>query len=253
VLYCTLVLPLPFSQKLAGTAARVTLEMGSYLTLVNDTNDAWQCKVGLDLALLGFISFMLPAIVGIALLIGVAGVTVPLLVALHPIGLITITGVSASMLVRRNPPAALPSINNPPPTSVFALAVKASLDAAFTKKGYVYLSSKQHHRWGKMSLSLWQQGRCAHIQIVDIHTVHVEMLSMRPIFSGATANANQDYYLQSWLDKKATTTHRIVAKTAISPWKKEVSEASTASVLVYPNGTVQDARTRVNVEVANLK
>jgi hypothetical protein len=88
--------------------------------------------------------------------------------------------------------------------SEWAAAVIMGVNDDLIQKGYVPISSGQSQRWGKMTLSLWQQAKCVKMSVLNETTVQMNTLDMRPIFSGATNNQNKDYDIQEWVDKKGT-------------------------------------------------
>jgi hypothetical protein len=73
--------------------------------------------------------------------------------------------------------------------SASAIAVVNNVTSVLQAKGYERLVSGGSHQWGKMTLSLWQQATCVKTTIVNETSVVIETLTMRPIFSGATADS----------------------------------------------------------------
>jgi hypothetical protein len=88
--------------------------------------------------------------------------------------------------------------------SVATDIVNLSLQAAY-KNGYQAIPPGKSYRWGKMSLSLWQQGHCKCHIVKDAYNFYSDELYMRPIFSGATDNSNINHNIQFWINKFGTT------------------------------------------------
>ncbi|KAI9996572.1 hypothetical protein PInf_014304 [Phytophthora infestans] len=131
--------------------------MGSYLSIVNNTDDPWTCKIGPDEAALEIAGVAISVVGTLASALGTGGV--------------------------------------------------APVASALAANGVIAPGEK--HQWGKMSLSLWQQGTCVRTTIVDEKTVITDTLYMRPIFSGATDNSNLDHEIQFWIDKFGLETETV--------------------------------------------
>lgn len=143
--------------------------MGSYITIINDTNDTFSIKLGADKSAL--------AIAGtIALIISCGAFAGVLSGGIVSIGAgISIGSALASTSFR--------------------------VHAALKDEGFITLKPGESYQSDKMTLSLWQQCHCVRTRS-DENDLVVEELFMKPIFSGPTNNSNNDYFIQSWIDKK---------------------------------------------------
>ncbi|GAB9477965.1 hypothetical protein Gpo141_00015179, partial [Globisporangium polare] len=182
--------------------------MGSYLSIVNNTPDTWQCKIGPDEAALKIAGIAVSAVAAAAAVIGTAGAAAPVVGIIAGVGgtSATVAGVSATALATVTAAAAAASgvtgaIGG---VSGFGIAVAKGVSSTLSGQGYDTIAPGDFHKYGKMSLSLWQQGTCVRTYVVDERTVRTETVYMRPIFSGATDNSELKHEIQFWLDKFGT-------------------------------------------------
>ncbi|KAH7462562.1 hypothetical protein KRP22_004982 [Phytophthora ramorum] len=190
--------------------------MGSYLSIVNNTEDPWTCKIGPDEAALKIAGIVISVVAAAATVIGTAGAVAPIASALVANGVVSVFGVSTSALVTAATVAAgtigtVASVTGA--VSGFGIAVAQGINDNLVNNGYVNIAPGDNHRWGKMSLSLWQQGTCVRTTIVDETTVTTDTLYMRPIFSGATDNSNINHEIQFWIDKFGLETSTVKGTT----------------------------------------
>lgn len=78
--------------------------------------------------------------------------------------------------------------------------------------GFVCIKPGKKHRWGKMTLSLWQQAECRRTRETKDGKVKVAKLYMRPIFSHSLADHDYTYYIQTWLNKEGVNFEEIEIK-----------------------------------------
>lgn len=93
-------------------------------------------------------------------------------------------------------------------TTSFSLAVAGALHKRLGHEKFDSIPTGTSHRYGKMTLSLWQQSQCVRT-IVRGPQVVVETVYMRPIFSGATANSNRNHDIGYWIAKHGTEKYTI--------------------------------------------
>ncbi|ETI47626.1 hypothetical protein L917_07831 [Phytophthora nicotianae] len=187
--------------------------MGSYLSIVNNTDDPWTCKLGPDEAALQIAGIAISVVGTLATVIGTAGAAAPVASALAANGVVSVFGVSTSALVAGATAAAsvTSAVAITGSVSGFGIAVAQGINDHLITDGYVNIAPGEEHKWGKMSLSLWQQGTCVRTTIVDEKTVTTDTLYMRPIFSGATDNSNIGHEIQFWIDKFGLETSTVTA------------------------------------------
>ncbi|EGZ26685.1 hypothetical protein PHYSODRAFT_471256 [Phytophthora sojae] len=219
--------------------------MGSYLSIVNNTEDPWTCKIGPDEAALKIAGIVISVVGAAATVIGTAGAAAPVASALAANGIVSVFGVSTSALATAAAAAAgtvgtVASVTGA--VSGFGIAVAQGINDNLISEGYVSIAPGDKHQWGKMSLSLWQQGTCVRTTIVDESTVTTDTLYMRPIFSGATDNSNIDHEIQFWIDKFGLETETVTGTTdqqqrRVRHLRKNGGSDDGQIVYFYANGT----------------
>ncbi|KAJ0390997.1 hypothetical protein ATCC90586_011448 [Pythium insidiosum] len=214
--------------------------MGSYISVVNNTQDVWMCSVGADQAALKIFGIFVTVVGAIATVLSAGGAAAPFIAYLSSMGFVSILGIPTGALITMTSFAATVSTG----VSVFGSVSKYSSMAAngiannFGEKGYRVIEAGKKSTWGKMSLSLWQQSHCVKVVIVDERTVRTDSLYMRPIFSGATVDSNRDHDIQWWLNKNGVESMTSVAN---PPRKLEEMSGDEEMLIIYPNGTITSA------------
>lgn len=100
----------------------------------------------------------------------------------------------------------------------------------FLDDGDVLIRPGESHRWGKMTLSLWQQGTCTSVTILGNDMVRTRTLYMRPIFSGSTVNADRHHDIQYWLDTKGASAVDTKANNKTAPAIDAKADNNTATL-----------------------
>lgn len=189
--------------------------MGSYLTIVNNTQDAWLCKVGSDSNALRWSTVGAGVVAAAAGIIATAGMVAPLVAAMSGKGILTIFSVPAAAMT-----ASAATVTTPATvvgfSTGFGIAIAHGIAKTLDENGYDTINAGESKQYGKMTLSLWQQATCVRTTIIETK-VQVDTLLMRPIFSGSTINSNRKYEIQSWIDKKGMTTELIEGDTRPKP------------------------------------
>lgn len=174
--------------------------MGSTLSIVNNTNDVFFCRVGPDMAALQvftIIATVVTAIAGIAVTGGLA--TIPAVTALAEGGAV-ITGLSVPLLTAILNTAVVVGTSQTIQQTISKIVNDANQE--LLNQGFSEIQPLQKHTYGPMTLSLWQQGECKRTrQFPDQRMFITDMVFMRPIFSGATDQSNLDHEIQFWIDK----------------------------------------------------
>ncbi|KAJ0403659.1 hypothetical protein ATCC90586_005595 [Pythium insidiosum] len=236
--------------------------MGAYLSVVNDTPDTWQCKVGPDEQALKIFTVVITAIlaaIGAAAsnsagssLGATTGTAGALAAALTSSGMIQVMGVGFDQL-KKVTNASEPidkAVSIIGPVSKFALSMANGITNELQKKSYVTIEAGKKHRFGPMTLSLWQQSACMRSIVVDTKTVQTETVYMRPIFSGSTANSNRDHSIQWWINKDGTERSTVEAKEGA---RRALEEDDVVErLLIFPNGTIIDENSYKVVDVETL-
>lgn len=204
--------------------------MGSYLSIVNNTEDKWTCKIEPDDAALKIAGVVVSVVRAAVTVIGTAGTATPVVSAVAANGAISVYGVASSAFTMTSA------------TSAFGMTIAKGITENLIDQGYVTIAPGEDHQWGKMSLSLWQQGTCMRTTIADEKTVSTDTLYMRPIFSGATDNSDIGHEIQFWIDKFSVESTSVTGKTEQQKrhhhrHHKEGGEDDGRTVIFYANST----------------
>jgi hypothetical protein len=215
--------------------------MGSYVTIVNDTKDIWHCKIGPDLRLLKIFTIVLTVVTGLAVL-AAAGSAITVAAASAELTLTRyfVFGLSASSLATikyMQTTIAMYTAAQKVATllagaSIFSATFANGISRTLAKSGFQPVRAGDRLRSKKKTLSLWQHGQCVKIVIVDELSTRTEKLSMRPIFTGATAGSNRDYFIQTFINKDGTKSETFEANV-----ERVLSTQDNDAVIVYSNGT----------------
>lgn len=175
--------------------------MGSYISIVNDTEDVYYCQVGPDTEAMATSKWIIETITSIAEQTLPGGKTFGAAItsvtksSLQVIGL-TPSVVSAIMTFYQKALKVGPAVAK----YIVDFEVKR-----ITSQGFVEILPGKNHLW-PMTLSLWQQGHCKRIRKVvkydtnRIYLLHDEVF-MRPIFSASQAGAANDHKIGFWITK----------------------------------------------------
>ncbi|KAG7384164.1 hypothetical protein PHYBOEH_009638 [Phytophthora boehmeriae] len=221
--------------------------MGSYLSIKNNTEDTWTCKIGPDEAALKIAGIVITVISAAATVIGTLGAAAPVASALSANGVVQVFGVSTRALsaVAKTADSIASAVKITGKVSDFGNSVAKGVNDNLISEGYVNIAPGESHKWGKMSLSLWQQGTCVRTTIVDETTVTTDTVYMRPIFSGATDNSNIDHEIQYWINKFGLETSTVQGTSDEQTRKhrkgavdEDDSEDDEETIYFYSNGTV---------------
>ncbi|CAM6015475.1 unnamed protein product [Sphagnum balticum] len=175
--------------------------MGSYLSILNNTSDVWLVKIGPDEAAINIASITSSVVGALALTVATAGEAAPLVASLGADGFVTVSGVSAEVLEAAAGVAAV--ARGASGTAKAALVLINLLEGKLSTEGFDRLNPGETKQYGKLTLSLWQQGTCIRARVDPANPAHilVERVLMRPIFSGATDNSNLTHDIQFWINK----------------------------------------------------
>jgi hypothetical protein len=187
--------------------------MSSYLSIVNNTKDPWQCKIGPDEAALKIAGIVISVIGSVATVIATGGAAAPLAASLTSNGVVGVFGVSTSALASVTAGAAAVGTyaSVVSRASGFGFGVAKVLADQLNKDGYHAIAPGESLRSDMKTLSLWQQATCVKAVITNEKTVRLETLYMRPIFTGATHNSNLNHDIQWWINNWGTESQEVVA------------------------------------------
>lgn len=181
--------------------------MGSYLTIVNDTDSPWHCKIGPDMVALKWVAFAAGVLITLALtLVTGKAIGIPsaggMEVAKIAGGIFAIFGVPVSAMGSSVITTASEFVVHGGSTEI-GIAISNAIVKALGNKKYDIIMPGGCKRYGKMTLSLWQQSECKLISTSGTKST-IQTLMMRPIFSGSTNGSNRDHSISWWLDKDGT-------------------------------------------------
>lgn len=182
--------------------------MGSTLTLVNNTSDSWQCKIGPQTQIYNHVDTIIMKAIGV-----ISSLITTTVLVFASSGAITVSGVPASAMEDISPVTANATnatiIQN---VSAFGVNLANAISSELLKQNFVVIQPGTSHRSGWMSLSSWQQSQCIRVVIIDERKVRVDTLEMRPIYSGITHNSNINYEMKHWIKMMGTHSETIEAK-----------------------------------------
>jgi hypothetical protein len=190
--------------------------MGSYISILNDTEDDVYCRPGLDQSALGIATIAASTVGGAAAIAATAGLAAGAVIPTASALALSIA--SSAVAVGANTAHLIDGSSNRTQTVVCDTSrhqeaekeykaqekdaegnefVRLSLEC----KGYVKIRSGQCVKFGKFTLSLWKQ---AHIQRLTVNyktrRFLLQELYMRPIFSGPTGTSTNEYKVSDWMD-----------------------------------------------------
>jgi hypothetical protein len=176
--------------------------MGSTISILNDTESTWFCRVGPDekaLEISGIVASVVTAIGGTILTGGIAGlVLAPASASASGVtaaGTIVLTG--GGLLVNGAASASIATIGN-------------NINRNLIEKGYHEILSGATYETGKLSLSLWQQATCVGQEVLSPTVLNTKTLYMRPIFSGATHKSTNTYSIKEYLEGKGKVKEKVI-------------------------------------------
>lgn len=171
--------------------------MGSYLSIYNNTEDDWYVKVGSDQA-----AANVAAYVGVAVIVvGSAGIATGAIAPLVAVGAYFGIGSAAATAIAAAGTAASAAGALGLVGGAWAAIVGGIVTKTWTDDGFIRIEPGTKHRWGKFTLSLWQQAECRRYREVGDTKCKVAKLYMRPIFSHSLADKDYVYYIRTWLNK----------------------------------------------------
>lgn len=176
--------------------------MGAYITIVNDTNDEWYCKVSHDkrpievaswiFAVGGLIHAIYGVIISLGLLsaamlgFGTTGFVVNVLTYdnLRPLHGVIKHG---TVVESKNPGLKMTE------------SITEALKDRMKQQNFIKLSPNDNHRFYSADLVMWRQGICLKLEPRDTTNVILHRLIARPLEAGSKAGSTREYYIDSWL------------------------------------------------------
>lgn len=176
--------------------------MGSYLTLINNSELTYECKVGYhEAALQGslYAAFLLGAVTGATRVVGWLKM-ISLGALIFGVGFFTI-----QLTALYGPKKQLKSIRaTMEQFDYFSESSVASINIELGKKGFFTIKPQESHQYGKMSLGLLRQATCVRTVYLTNVTLDMQVLLIRPISSGLLPNRNRNYNIKAAMEKTGT-------------------------------------------------
>jgi hypothetical protein len=161
--------------------------MGSTISILNDTENNWLCRIGPDEKALRVTAIVSSAFLAVGATILTAALAAPAIPALSAASPAVILGENVffySGLTRG------------------LLEIGNKVNRNLQKKGYHEILSGSTYESGKLSLSLLQQATCVSQEVLSPTVLKTKTLYMRPIVSGATHKSTKTYSIKEYLDGK---------------------------------------------------
>nr|CCA23306.1 conserved hypothetical protein [Albugo laibachii Nc14]CCA24358.1 conserved hypothetical protein [Albugo laibachii Nc14] len=215
--------------------------MGAHITIVNDTQNEWECKIASDSHAYKIANYIISAISSIC---GASAIVLGYL----PYFLGTKTlygelvesasafGMSATQfndLIRVTEMTGFLAVATASPTA-FSLMVAKTLENEFRKRNYTNIPSGHSYQSVKMAPLLWRQAMCVRTYDLNETAVRTESLYMRPIFSGGFHNRNRNYSISYWIKKRGVKRQEIVA---VLP-QEALTLSNTSAASLHESATV---------------
>lgn len=212
--------------------------MGSYLTIVNNTPDRWHCKIGPDKEALWISIYIVTIVSGVILIIGAFTGAAPMISAMMESSAVAgAAGLSAPFLATMSKWTTWTNFWGT--VAFLAQAIAGLICFQLGKGGYNEIQPGESHRYGKMSLSLWQQGECIRTTVVDESTVYVDTVLMHPILSGSTINSNRNHEILYWLNHNGSLTHTELKTGDPIPVRRKLEQKDDLELFTfYPDGRI---------------
>lgn len=180
--------------------------MGSSLSIVNNTEFEFVCKVGPDESAGAIAGYIFTGIAAVASIIVTAGAAAPVYTSAAAASVaansVVIPSITTAIAITQAAASAT-VIANVAQTAAGLLGtiVAYTINDAITN-GYRKIDPGQKETWDGFTLSLWQQGHCRRTRTFPAEMKYItDEIYMRPIFSGATDKSNLDHNIQFWINK----------------------------------------------------
>jgi hypothetical protein len=200
--------------------------MGSTISIHNDTEYTWVCRVGPDEKALKITGIVATAILAIGATVVTGGAVAA--VGSAPMAY-SASGLSAGIMASSYfsvYTAGLGVLATGGSTKAIT-AIGQKINQNLIEKGYHEVLSGATYETGKLSLSLWQQATCASNEILEPTVMKGRTLYMRPIFSGATRGSTNTYSIKEYLDGKGEVVEKIFKLESGPPNSTNNAAAST--------------------------
>lgn len=187
--------------------------MGASLVLMNDTGDAWHCKVAADTKALLASYFIAAGFSTFAVLFGLVGFYAPVVIRManKNVAPAMVAGIAFEKIVKASfyieMSGFLASVLAG--TTTFGIFAVRTAEASFVKHQFELIPPGDSHTFPMRPLR-WREGTCTRVFELNKTTVRTETLSMKPIFSGLPHH-NFTHRLSHWIQKHPPTHEDIMA------------------------------------------
>jgi hypothetical protein len=169
--------------------------MGSTISILNDTEYTWLCRVGPDEKTLRITGTVTTVMIAIGAAIATAGVAAA-------ISTVSTAGFSTSVIASYSASTTGAGLVVTGGAYRGIIEIGNKVNRNLKKKGYHEILSGSTYETGKLSLSLLQQATCVSQEVLSPTVLKTKTLYMRRIFSGATHKSTKTYSIKEYLDGK---------------------------------------------------
>nr|CCA27652.1 conserved hypothetical protein [Albugo laibachii Nc14] len=228
--------------------------MGSYLTIVNDTNDEYLCKLSADTRAIKFVNFAALGIGAFSAILGAISFGHIVSKAVVGNNAISLFGVSSQWLEHFSNVIGYVSVGLSSAAAVSSFSVEAVqiISIHLSKNHYISIGPNESHRYGKFTLALWCQSICVRSVVLHETAVRVDSVYMRPIFSGILPQSNKNHSIQTWISRKGLRSQIIAAQNALGNFSTFMNEPSNSHNLERLNEGVSGNATGKMKKAKNL-
>jgi hypothetical protein len=174
--------------------------MGSTISILNDTEGTWFCRVGPDenaLRISGIVAAVVASIGATLITAGTAGMLIA------PATATAVTTTTTVSLIGGG-------LGFHGAVSIGIIEIGEKINRNLIEKGYHEILSGATYETGKLSLSLWQQATCVGQEVLSPTLLNTKTLYMRPIFSGATHKSTNTYSIKEYLEGKGKVEEKVI-------------------------------------------
>nr|CCA18251.1 AlNc14C47G3792 [Albugo laibachii Nc14] len=200
---------------------RSAITMGSYLTIINNTELTYECKVGVHESVLA------KSLFGVAVASGaLAGLSITAFIGsllIHGVATATVTSINLILVTISGggmfgmhltgvfgPKHQLKSMRmTTQQFDYFDASSVSKLNIELEKKKFFELKAGESHQYGKMTLGLLRQATCVRNVYLSNVSMDMEVLVVQPIWSSVVPNRNRNYDLKAAMLKTSVKHYRV--------------------------------------------
>nr|CCA18215.1 AlNc14C47G3758 [Albugo laibachii Nc14] len=220
--------------------------MGSYITIINDTDAAYFCKMKLHRT-----AAWTALAAGGIVLGGLAALAIPSSIGLRVAGTLGV-GIASPVMFHSA------SAYFKPESQILRVQTGALYMNQFTNdtvsaiqhdlmaNKYERIDRNSSHRYGMMTLNLVREADCINIYLESPSTMKMGAFTMRPLWSSGRIKGEHNYSIDSFLMKRPGKLYTIMTGNSINPSTVATDESIVGGAVASPGsligqpGTVKD-------------